>query len=359
MLDAVEKLRRSVKYIKISQARLQLFQMSMNTANIRLNYLPSKDVATRWNSTFLMIKSGLPFRPAFEDFATLDSHYVDCPSPEEWSQLAAMKDFLAIFYKSTVDLSASKYPTSHMIFKIMKNIEHHLLASRKSPNDHISSIVEPMLTKFYKYWEEMKVFAAVVHVFDPRSKMSYVEFKLRDKAESQEVAAVEIENVRTALYSWYKQYITDSESEKQNQKSKNIDQNNDIICTGEVEDDDTQAFRQHLARTKGIGSTSAPTGELDLYLQEHNLEVPPKSNFDLLEWWKVNALRFPTLSQMARTALMIPATSVASESAFSASGRVLDDFRMSLNPNTLEALICTQDWLNADNTDGDDKYDDV
>jgi hypothetical protein len=62
---------------------------------------------------------------------------------------------------------------------------------------------------------------------------------------------------------------------------------------------------------------------------------------------------------MARTALMIPATSVASESAFLASGQVLDDFRMSLNPDTLEALICTQDWLNADNTDGDDKYDDV
>jgi hypothetical protein len=125
------------------------------------------------------------------------------------------------------------------------------------PNDHISSIVEPMLTKFYKYWEEVKVFAAVVDIFDPRSKMSYVKFKLRDKAKSQEVAAVEIENVLTALYSWYKQYITDSESKKQNQKSKNIDQQNDIICTSEVEDDNTQAFRQHLARTKGIGSTSA------------------------------------------------------------------------------------------------------
>ena len=73
--------------------------MSMDTAGIKLNYLPSKDVSTQWNSTFLMIKSGLPFRPAFEDFATLDYQYNNFPSPEEWSQLAAMKDFLAIFYK--------------------------------------------------------------------------------------------------------------------------------------------------------------------------------------------------------------------------------------------------------------------
>ncbi|PLW12652.1 hypothetical protein PCANC_04694 [Puccinia coronata f. sp. avenae] len=118
--------------------------------------------------------------------------------------------------------------------------------------------------------------------------MSYIEFKLQDKAKSQEVAAVEIENVHTALYSWYKQYITDSK--QQNQKSKNINQSNNIICTEEVKDDNTQAFRQHLARTKGFGSTSAPTGKLDLYLQEHNLEVPPNLTFNLLEWWKVKAL---------------------------------------------------------------------
>ncbi|PLW48961.1 hypothetical protein PCANC_10670 [Puccinia coronata f. sp. avenae] len=165
----------------------------------------------------------------------------------------------------------------------MKNIEHHLLASRKLPNDHISSIVEPMLTKFYKYWEEMKVFAAVVHVFDPRSKMSYVEFKLQGKAKSQEVAAVEIENLRTALYSWYKQYITDYKSKKQNQKSKNIDQNNDIICTGEVEDDNTQEFRQHLARTKGIGSTSAPTEEFCLALEEVGQVLTPSTHTRLAQ----------------------------------------------------------------------------
>ena len=35
----------------------------------------------------------------------------------------------------------------------------------------------------------------------------------------------------------------------------------------------------------------------------------------------------------------------ASESAFSTSGRILDGFRSSLTPMTLQALICTQDWL--------------
>ena len=45
--------------------------------------------------------------------------------------------------------------------------------------------------------------------------------------------------------------------------------------------------------------------------------------------------------------LTIPISTVASGSAFSTSGRILDDFRSSLTPATLQALICTQDWLRS------------
>ncbi|WOL01424.1 HAT family dimerization domain-containing protein [Canna indica] len=43
--------------------------------------------------------------------------------------------------------------------------------------------------------------------------------------------------------------------------------------------------------------------------------------------------------------LAIPVSTVSSESAFSTEGRVLDPFRNSLHPSTVEALICTQNWL--------------
>ncbi|KAL6959552.1 hypothetical protein U1Q18_052498 [Sarracenia purpurea var. burkii] len=51
------------------------------------------------------------------------------------------------------------------------------------------------------------------------------------------------------------------------------------------------------------------------------------------------------MSRLARDVLAIPVSTVASESAFSTGGRVIDPFRSNLSPNMVEALICTQNWL--------------
>ena len=57
------------------------------------------------------------------------------------------------------------------------------------------------------------------------------------------------------------------------------------------------------------------------------------------------------MSHMAHDVLAIPITTVASESAFSTGGRILDDFRTSLTPFMLEALVCTRDWLRRPTVD--------
>jgi hypothetical protein len=83
--------------------------------------------------------------------------------------------------------------------------------------------------------------------------------------------------------------------------------------------------------------------EIEQYFLE-DVETPSE-NFDILIWWKVNLTKFPILAETARDVLAIPITTVASESAFSTGGRMIDPYRSSLSPKTVEALVYTKNWL--------------
>jgi len=80
------------------------------------------------------------------------------------------------------------------------------------------------------------------------------------------------------------------------------------------------------------------------YVLEESL-LPRTPFFGNLSWWKTNGLKFPTLQKMARDLLVIPVSTVASESAFSTSGRLISPHRSRFHPTTLETLMCARTWL--------------
>ncbi|KAA0046445.1 zinc finger BED domain-containing protein RICESLEEPER 2-like [Cucumis melo var. makuwa] len=87
--------------------------------------------------------------------------------------------------------------------------------------------------------------------------------------------------------------------------------------------------------------------EVTRYLDEARIDCMCDEYLDLLTWWKVNSSRFKIISQVARDIYSITISTVPSESAFSTEGRVLDSFRSSLTPQTAEALICAQNWIQS------------
>ena len=87
------------------------------------------------------------------------------------------------------------------------------------------------------------------------------------------------------------------------------------------------------------------TNELERYLTEELFHQ--KKDFDILGWWEMHGSKYPVLSRIARDVLAIQASTVASESSFSAGGRVISDHRSRLKSEMVEALICLQDWLKA------------
>ncbi|GJX23453.1 zinc finger BED domain-containing protein RICESLEEPER 2-like protein [Tanacetum coccineum] len=71
------------------------------------------------------------------------------------------------------------------------------------------------------------------------------------------------------------------------------------------------------------------------------------ATFDVLGFWKAKENQFPVLSRMAMDILSVQASSVASESAFSTSGRLLTIRRTRLTPESLEMCMCLKDHLDA------------
>jgi len=88
------------------------------------------------------------------------------------------------------------------------------------------------------------------------------------------------------------------------------------------------AFAQFSSQNSSIRSERS---ELDIYLDDPRVVVRPTENFNVLAWWKKNSDAYPILSLMARDFLSIPVSTVSSESAFSAAGRILGKNRTSLS----------------------------
>ncbi|KAL0322028.1 UNVERIFIED_CONTAM: putative AC transposase [Sesamum calycinum] len=53
------------------------------------------------------------------------------------------------------------------------------------------------------------------------------------------------------------------------------------------------------------------------------------------------------LAKIARDILVVPATTVASEAAFSIGGRVIDESRACLLPDVVEVLVVADDWIGS------------
>ena len=217
---------------------------------------------------------------------------------------------------------------------IQKTINSTLPAHQEVLKD----MLEPMKEKFNKYSELAKELTAIGLILDPCYKMRYLRYNL----EQQNLAAASIDNfvgkVRAAILLLWNIYVQPPSAAPTSATPN--------PSAAKKVNKDLSGFHQYMAGTMGGIPANAPGAKLDLYLEEQNLILKSNNNnFNILGWWQANASCFPSLSELARIILMIPMTLVASESAFSTGGRVLDNHWMRLGEETVEALLCAQDWI--------------
>jgi hypothetical protein len=87
---------------------------------------------------------------------------------------------------------------------------------------------------------------------------------------------------------------------------------------------------------------SCAVSELSSYLDSDSLNQFDES-LSVLNWWQDHKRTYPILSVLAKDIITIPISTISSESAFSLSGRLLDDQRRSLTPAHIERLSLIKD----------------
>nr|GEV36650.1 hypothetical protein [Tanacetum cinerariifolium] len=104
------------------------------------------------------------------------------------------------------------------------------------------------------------------------------------------------------------------------------------------------------AHTKKAKTDPTMSSEYERYVNlDFVTHFHPKEfvTFDVLGFWKENETMFPVLSSVAMDLISVQASSVASESAFSTSGRVLSILRTRLTLASLDMCMCLKDYLDA------------
>ncbi|KAK3204584.1 hypothetical protein Dsin_018630 [Dipteronia sinensis] len=279
----------------------------------------------KWNSTYLMLSSSLKFVKAFDRTNDEDRHYqnyfmetenepkkIEPPNFEYWENANEFVQFLKTFDDVTLQFSATLSVTSNLYFHKWGKINNQL--TLRGDGNHLK----------LQY-------------------MSYCFAVLYGAGSSESITA----NIKDALVELYESYNAlyggSGGSGGSTNGGGSVDET-PLFCSGEIDDSSIFDLSVTFSETVEKQDNVRAMNEVERYLLESVERKRP--NFDVLTWWNVNSACYPILVLIAKDVFAMPISTVASESAFSGGGRVLDSFQSSsLNPKMVECLICTQNRL--------------
>ncbi|XP_030963976.1 zinc finger BED domain-containing protein RICESLEEPER 2-like [Quercus lobata] len=290
--DGIERISDSVIYWTGPPKRRQKFEENALQLRVQCTKELVLDCKTRWNSTYLMLSTTLIYKDVFSRLAKREISYTCLPYDYNWELAKDICGRLELFHNVTEFFSGRKYPTT----------------------------------------------------IYPRYKMKLLEFYYPNIYGDN--SDLEIEKIKNLCYDFLDEYGDINESSVDNEESSHIPASTSSPVA-QMKFRLSRAMSSFDLFVNNSSSSSKKHGsarmEFDHFIDEGVLKR--SENFDILRWWKSNGLKYPTLQRIARDILAIPVTTIASESAFSTSGRLLSTHRSRLHPKSIEAMMCAQNWL--------------
>lgn len=339
----VKKVRDSVKYVKISGLNGDKFLDLKQQLQVHSAKSLDVDDQTKWNTTYTMLLAALEFREIFTCLDTLDPDYKNSPSMEDWKHIETLCTCIKPLFETADILATGESLTTNLFFHEVWKIQLELARAAAIEDPLISALTKSMQEKFENYWNSSWIVLAIAVVMDPRFKMKLVEFSF--SKDYGEEAAFYIKTIEDGIHELFLEYVslplplTPAYVEEANGIAVKLEDPHGIGISSKGLA--LTAFDVYIMETTSQQSKS----ELDQYLQESLL--PRADEFDVLGWWKVNCVKYPTLSKMACDILSISVCTVPVSSVFDTKKKEMDSYRSSLRPETVEALICAKNWLES------------
>ncbi|XP_019455401.1 PREDICTED: zinc finger BED domain-containing protein RICESLEEPER 3-like isoform X11 [Lupinus angustifolius] len=338
--DIVNKVRDSVKYVKTSESHEEKFMELKQQLQVPSEKSLFIDDQIQWNTTYQMLVAASELKEVFSCLDTSDPDYKGAPSMHDWKLVETLCAYLKPLFDAGNILTAATHPTAITFFHEVWKLHLDVGRAVMSEDPFVSNINKIMHERIDKYWRDCSLVLALAVVMDPRFKMKLVEFSFTkiygDNAHEY------VKFVEDGIHELFHEYVslplplTPAYAEERNAGSNEME-----VSPGGtlLSDNGLTDFDAYIMETTSQQTRS----ELDQYLEESLLPRVP--NFDVLGWWKLNKVKYPTLSKMARDILSIPVSAVQSDSVFYTNNKEMDHYRSSLRPETVEALVCAKDWM--------------
>uniref|UniRef100_A0AAG5CZ13 BED-type domain-containing protein n=1 Tax=Anopheles atroparvus TaxID=41427 RepID=A0AAG5CZ13_ANOAO len=289
--------------------------------NLKMEELKLKqDVATRWNSTYVMLERFIRNRIPLG--VCIEALKIKCNlKTEDWDIIEKSVKILKCFDEATVHVSAEKVATLskmgliiRMLRKNLHNFQQTICPMPSEIGLLISSLMEGIAIRFQSL--ETDPYVTQSMLLDPRFKKSSLE-------NEPDILKTTYEALKDEITPLYECSAPDEPSN-----------------SSDIEPD--SLFFEFVSKINYADNILNPNlaaqKEIDSYLSTNNI----KFSEDPITWWKKEGKNYPKLYNIFLRRFCIPATSVPCERIFSKAGNIFTEKRNRLAPKRLQEILLIQ-----------------
>nr|CAH7739618.1 unnamed protein product [Callosobruchus chinensis] len=309
------------KHSALAVQKLSKMQQQMNTPQLKMK----QDVATRWNSTYIMLDRLIAIKAPITAVMSSLPKAPEILNAEEWLALEDCVRILKPFDLMTTTLSGEKYVTLSTVIPLVRGLQYTMNKINCVTNigKKLKADLTAIISRRLGSYERDKISAKAIFL-DPRYKKQA--FGTQDNADNAEKWVLEELGSLFANTSVEPATVTS----KAELDHENSDGDNDDMLW--------EYFDQKVSDSTNV-MTASPTAKAILMVKQY-LSMPniPRSS-NPLAFWSANKNLLPELFKMHQKYLSVPATSVPSERIFSKTGIITNSRRNRLSPKNLDQIV--------------------